>query len=749
MKKVFCALLTVALLFTSVPMVSASIDASENNLLNFLFEKNVNPNYYSAIFGSFISFDTATGTTGYTLRTNSNEAITSEIAMLTRQFGITENELSSYVDSFITHFTDKHEEFELFISYMNNADNLVLPMPMQESSLQTFEEISNYIISEFYGTIYAFNLISSINKDYREASGDAMFYVVDGELRIRDNVSDTIKCILNSDISFNSYAMEKITDLVNFSYGCTETQKSNFYQFLISCGVVSMNMDDSSNEPDDAISTLYNSLASAYKHGNEYISEFNGYESVANEYMPKIRNASSQEQRKEVISEALSKAAEIKLKNTNVSSSTVSTIISDSSYFEFSSVNALMVRNVLVENDISVSSNIEFDISIIYPASGFPEGYTIRFPSDIFTSLKKYRIRNVKIMSPEGDIVISRVGISAGNFLSAGTNFTVNLRRGSAASIIPNMSAYAQGSPVLAVSVSSGSKITDYIPRDVMYYGKDISSVTGNYAENNFYCIKSDKTREHVNDYLYDDDYISFEIGNANYFVHIQGNLVEPSSGGIISGSNSSDNTSNTQDNQGNEPQNTEDNKEDNKNVIDVTFNDVTDSHWASSYIYELAGAGIVSGTGNGNFEPDAQITREQFTKMILEALNLYISGQSSTFDDVDSSAWYAPYVACASESGIVKGIGENIFGIGKSITRQDMSVMVVRAAKAAGKNMTQPSDHEYNDYKKVADYALEPMLILSNAGVITGFEDNTLRGDEFATRAQAAKIICTLLKIE
>ncbi len=748
MKKVFCALLTAALILTSVPMVSASIDASENNLMNLFFEKNVNPNYYSAIFGSFISFDTATGDTGYSLRTNSNEDITSEISMLTRQFGVTEEELSLYVDSFISYFTDKPEEFELFISFVINTENLVLPMHMQESSLLQFKDISNYMINEYYGTIYAFNLISSINKDYHEASGDAMFYILDDELNIRDNVSDSIKCILNSNTYFNSFAMEKITDLVIFSSGCTETEKSNFYQFLISLDVVSMNMDDSSNEQDDAISTLYTSLASAYRQGNDYISEFNSYEAVANEYIPKIRNTSSSEQRKNIISESLSKAAEIKLKNTSVSSNTVSTIISDASYFEFSSLNALMVRNVLIDNGISVSSNLEFDINIIYPPAGFPEGFTIRFPSDVFTSLNKYHIKNIKIKSPEGDIVISRAGIAAGDFLSTGANFTVNLRRASAASIIPNMSDYAQGSPVLAINVSSGTKITDYIPRDVMYYGKDISGDTDNYATNNFYYIKSDKTRDHVSDYMNNEDYISFEIGNANYFVHIEGKLVEPSPGSIKPGNPSTGINTDTK-KQDDKNDDTENETQEKEPEIEVNFNDVNTSHWASSYIYELASSGIVSGTGNGNFEPDTQITREQFTKMILESLNLYMEGEKSTFDDVDNDAWYSPYVACASESGIVKGIGENIFGIGKEITRQDMSVMVVRAAKSAGKNLTQLSDHEYNDYKKIADYALESMLILSEAGVITGFEDNTLRGDEFATRAQAAKIICTLLKVE
>ena len=91
--------------------------------------------------------------------------------------------------------------------------------------------------------------------------------------------------------------------------------------------------------------------------------------------------------------------------------------------------------------------------------------------------------------------------------------------------------------------------------------------------------------------------------------------------------------------------------------------------------------------------------------------------------------------------------MGDNSFGTGQNITRQDMAVMIERTAKCANIELAEPTSHEYNDINSVADYAADAMLRLSSMGIISGFDDNTLRGASNATRAQAAKIICTLME--
>lgn len=49
-----------------------------------------------------------------------------------------------------------------------------------------------------------------------------------------------------------------------------------------------------------------------------------------------------------------------------------------------------------------------------------------------------------------------------------------------------------------------------------------------------------------------------------------------------------------------------------------VGFDDITDSYWASEFIWFLSARVIVNGIGNGLYDPEGTITRAQFIKMLL-----------------------------------------------------------------------------------------------------------------------------------
>ncbi|MGR5971054.1 S-layer homology domain-containing protein [Bacillus paranthracis] len=45
--------------------------------------------------------------------------------------------------------------------------------------------------------------------------------------------------------------------------------------------------------------------------------------------------------------------------------------------------------------------------------------------------------------------------------------------------------------------------------------------------------------------------------------------------------------------------------------------------HWANEYVKALYTNGIANGTGNKNFSPDANVTREQMAMFLFRAINL------------------------------------------------------------------------------------------------------------------------------
>ncbi|MBO5059343.1 MAG: S-layer homology domain-containing protein [Clostridia bacterium] len=172
-------------------------------------------------------------------------------------------------------------------------------------------------------------------------------------------------------------------------------------------------------------------------------------------------------------------------------------------------------------------------------------------------------------------------------------------------------------------------------------------------------------------------------------------------------------------------------------------FSDTGDAPWARTAIEYLAENGIVAGYNDGRFGPNDYVTREAFVRMLLNASGLFEAGHTSTFIDVDASSWYAEYVACAQNKQIVSGITEDTFGVGSTLTRQDMAVIILRTAQMQGKTLGSLRDYErFNDQSELADYAIDAVKILYCANLINGMDDGSFAPNAPLTRAQAAKVL-------
>lgn len=180
----------------------------------------------------------------------------------------------------------------------------------------------------------------------------------------------------------------------------------------------------------------------------------------------------------------------------------------------------------------------------------------------------------------------------------------------------------------------------------------------------------------------------------------------------------------------------------------DKLFEDVTSTHWAYEYIKQLKSAGIVDGVGNGYFEPDSAVTREQFLKMLLTADNTDILADESIvgFSDVLEGTWYFDYVGAAKKKGIVSGMSDTVFGIGQNIQRQDMAVMIWRTLDSMT-SKPEKSDILFSDNGDIAEYAIDAVYRLKAMGIVRG-DGNVFRPRENLTRAEAAVVISAVYNI-
>ena len=179
----------------------------------------------------------------------------------------------------------------------------------------------------------------------------------------------------------------------------------------------------------------------------------------------------------------------------------------------------------------------------------------------------------------------------------------------------------------------------------------------------------------------------------------------------------------------------------------EIPFQDVAATHWAYSPIQYLYQHGIVNGESDHAFCPDNNVTREEFVKILVNALDISGTDDAAVFSDVDENAWYYRDIQTAYSTGIVTGFSSDIFGVGQHITREDICVMLSRALAYQGQEIvTSGSGREYVDVDEISEYAREAVALMTDAGILSGYEDGTVQPQAFATRAECAKLIYTLL---
>ncbi|MBQ4518782.1 MAG: S-layer homology domain-containing protein [Clostridia bacterium] len=178
------------------------------------------------------------------------------------------------------------------------------------------------------------------------------------------------------------------------------------------------------------------------------------------------------------------------------------------------------------------------------------------------------------------------------------------------------------------------------------------------------------------------------------------------------------------------------------------TFTDLDSVTWAAEGINYLFSKGIVSGKANRVFAPNDLITREEFVKLLVMAFELEETSEAISFGDVNEDAWYYTYIKAACHAGVVSGYDDGIFGVGQTITREDMAVMVCRVVDYKGKTLEALNEQTaFIDAKEISDYALESVTRMQKAGIINGTGEGMFSPDLGATRAMAAKVVYELMQ--
>ncbi|MBE6985242.1 MAG: hypothetical protein E7434_06510 [Ruminococcaceae bacterium] len=172
-------------------------------------------------------------------------------------------------------------------------------------------------------------------------------------------------------------------------------------------------------------------------------------------------------------------------------------------------------------------------------------------------------------------------------------------------------------------------------------------------------------------------------------------------------------------------------------------FRDVKASDWYFDYANEALRKGIVSGVDAYQFAPQEPLTRA----MALTILARYAGDDSSADDagflDVKHNSWYESAVNWAVENDVTKGYPDNTFRPDAHISREEFITMLVRYAASD----VEGTKLMFTDKGLISDYARKPMQRANTIGLLTGYDDGTIRPNNELTRAEGVAILMRLVE--
>ncbi len=112
-------------------------------------------------------------------------------------------------------------------------------------------------------------------------------------------------------------------------------------------------------------------------------------------------------------------------------------------------------------------------------------------------------------------------------------------------------------------------------------------------------------------------------------------------------------------------------------------------------------------------------------------------------FTDVSESGYYADAVAWAEANGIVNGVSKEEFAPDDKITREQIAAIMYRYAIYKGvETVTFEENLAFTDACDISEYAVSAMNWIVGQEIFKGYDDETIRPQNNATRAEAAAVL-------
>jgi hypothetical protein len=174
-------------------------------------------------------------------------------------------------------------------------------------------------------------------------------------------------------------------------------------------------------------------------------------------------------------------------------------------------------------------------------------------------------------------------------------------------------------------------------------------------------------------------------------------------------------------------------------------WTDLAENNWADDYVQYLADLNVISGYPDGSFRPNALVTRAQFAKMAVGAMQWpLVTPPTPSFSDVPATFWGYSYIETAVAHGAISGYPDGTFKPNDNVTRAQVAKIIYLARQWTAVD----GSVRFNDVQQ-SDWYYTYVQAAGVSEIMGGYSDSTFRPNLPATRAQVAKILTLSLYSE
>jgi len=172
-------------------------------------------------------------------------------------------------------------------------------------------------------------------------------------------------------------------------------------------------------------------------------------------------------------------------------------------------------------------------------------------------------------------------------------------------------------------------------------------------------------------------------------------------------------------------------------------FADVSQNYWATDFIMALVDRGVIAGFPDGNFRPDAPVTRAQFAAMVQSALPKDRIRNPISFNDVSTNYWATGAINNAYAMGFLSGYPGQVFAPEQNIPREQVLVSLANGLNYSPANNVNSVLGSFNDSSGISNFARSPIAAATEKRIVVNYPNTRqLNPTRNATRAEVAALI-------